>query len=156
MEPALDRGQHKTLKPYQDCRTGVLIAIVLAVIVFLRLYLWTTLFRSGSRRGALSPCCRGLSFAKQYGWDGNEYWASAKISAEEFAQLAVALKATKDPEKLNYWAGKGFISQSSPDISAWWCKNTDLNQDTFIAVGSHNYILLKYENGRFFLNHSSF
>ena len=156
MELAPDPSQHKKRRNHAKIFVGVLIAVILPVIAFFWPYLWTTPFRS-EVGVALPPSATDFHSAKQYGWDGNEYWASAKISPEDFAKLAGALNATRDSEKLNYWAGKAFRSQSSPDISAWWCKNTALNEDTFIAVGfQREYILLKYENGRFFLNHSSF
>src|SRR5207248_2430809 len=89
------------------------------------------------------------------GVDGGEYFASARMSEPEFAQLMGRLGLARNPAILSYYPG---ARRSQPKLE-WWPR-TDMPDggETFFVVrtdATHDsYIVAWYEGGRLYLRRS--
>lgn len=97
---------------------------------------------------------RSTDFHSAQTWtsDGSEYWAAAQISHDDFLKLAHALHLSQDAATLDYFPSALY----GPNESGWWCRKTEADGETWITRMPDGFIVITYEDGRFFLHRSRY
>ena len=100
----------------------------------------------------LPAAATDLRAVSSSGFDGGEYYASAKISELDFLRLMQTLRLERHPAIL-----RGYPGTLEPNLD-WWPKTPTRDEDTFFGLrpdANHDrYIAAEYENGRFYLRRS--
>jgi hypothetical protein len=101
----------------------------------------------------LPPSASEIQSRRVPGFDGGEYWVSAKVSHQDFLLLMQSLQMTTTPSATVQPEGVlSFQSQTEP--LPVWCVSVDGDASTYINDRVDGFIAAKYENGRMFLRRS--
>ena len=128
----------------------VVAAICVVVAILVRPNANTFLKRVGV---PLPPNSTDVQAVDSPGWDGGEYWMSAKLSQTDFLAMTKAAGLERDPKILQQYPG---VFVRRPDAPAWWTSSEPSEKDIYFATRPDGYVAASYQDGRVYLRRSTY
>jgi hypothetical protein len=99
---------------------------------------------------ALPELASEADYRISYGWDGPSGILCAKVSKAVFLEIVEEIRGKRKLEQKKYPQFDELFEFSPANLKCWMPTNPD-NEDTYVAITSDYFMVIKYEGGIMFV-----